>query len=57
MNQFNETSKIVDLNCLSIGDSIVILKTKIFELAFEVSEESKKAFDPYLKYRTDSNKS
>ena len=36
MNQFNDTDKLLDLNCLLPEDAIQIVKTKIFEQALVI---------------------
>ena len=33
VNEFNDTEKLIDVNCLHLRDALQIIKTKIFEIS------------------------
>lgn len=53
INQYNDTTKVVDLNCLEIKDALNIVYAKIHEVAQIVSDK----FNEGLKHMTFAQRS
>ena len=54
VNEYNDTEKIIDLNCLDFDDSIAICKQKIFDIAQEVNKNYQ-GFDQVLNIQCSNN--